>query len=90
MQKLRVLDKIISKISYFIKHNDYRENKLSKNRKRKIERKKMDDKMHLFSNNLNLNGRRKKTFRKNKELQVELIKRNLLIIPRNYNLNYRN
>ena len=90
MEKLRVLDKIISKISYYIKDNDYRENKLSKNRKRKIEREKMDDKMQFFSNNLNLIGRRKKTFRKNKELQVELIKRNLLIIPRNYNLNYRN
>ena len=88
MEKLRVLDKIISKISYYIKDNDYRENKLSKNRKKeKLNGKKMDDKMQFFSNNLNLIGRRKKTFRKNKELQVELIKRNLLIIPRNYNLN---
>ena len=88
MEKLRVLDKIISKFSYYIKDNDYRENKLSKNRKKeKLNGKKMDDKMQFFSNNLNLIGRRKKTFRKNKELQVELIKRNLLIIPRNYNLN---
>ena len=46
----------------------------------------MDDKMHLLLKKLNLKRKKKKKLKKNKELQVELIERNLLIFPRNYNL----
>ena len=61
---------------------------MSKKRKRRIERKnKVDDKLKLILNKLNMKTKRKKNFNKIKELQVELIQKIMLTIPRNYNLN---
>ena len=50
----------------------------------------MDDKLKLLINKINLKRKRKKHFDKSKELQVEVIKKIMLRIPRNYNLNYKN
>ena len=61
---------------------------MSKKRKRRIERKnKVDDKLKLILNKLNMKTKRKKNFNKIKELQVEVIQKIMLTIPRNYNLN---
>ena len=63
---------------------------MSKKRKRRNERKiKVDDKLKLLLKKLNLKTKRKKNFDKIKELQVEVIQKNVLIIPRKYNLNYK-
>ena len=50
----------------------------------------MDDKLKLLLKKLNLKTKRKKNFDKIKELQVEVIKKFMVRIPRNYNLNYKN
>ena len=50
----------------------------------------MDDKLKHLINKLNLKTKRKKNFDKNKELQVEMFEKIMLMIPRNYNLNYKN
>ena len=59
--------------------------------KRKVERRtKMDDKMKFLLNKVNLRRKRKmKTLKKNEKLQVELVKKSVLIIPRIYNLIYK-
>ena len=49
----------------------------------------MDDKKNFLFNKLNLKRKRKIHFDKIKELQVEVIEK-MLIIPRKYNLNYKN
>ena len=60
---------------------------MSKKRKRRIERKiKVDDKLKLILNKLNMKTKRKKNFNKIKELQVEVIQKIMLTIPRNYSL----
>ena len=46
----------------------------------------MDDKLKHLLNKLNLKTKRKKNFDKFKELQIEVIKKLLLTIPRKYNL----
>ena len=64
---------------------------LSKTRKRRVERKiKMDDKIKFLFNKLNLKRKRKIKLWKKKQLQVELIIKSVLIIPRIYNLNCKN
>ena len=91
MEKFRIVGKTTRKFltRKMIMKNEKK--KFSKNRKRRRERKnKVDDKLKLLINKLNLKTKRKKNFDKNKELQVEMFEKIMLMIPRNYNLNYKN
>ena len=49
----------------------------------------MDDKLNFLLKKLNQKRKRKKHFDKLKELQVEVILKIMLIIPRNYILSYK-
>ena len=63
--------------------------KISKNRGRRIQRKiKMDSNIKLLLNRVKTEKKKKiKKFDKMKELEIELVKKNMALILKNYNLN---